>query len=198
MRFHDLGAVGRVRQPSATGVLAAGILLAALGHLAVGYAIAVHAARSPRPPAGSIRILWLLIVAAALLPDLDILAAEFGVAEHRGASHSLGMAAAFGGAVGLFARWRRQAALVWGVAAFVSMASHGILDMFSAGPGVKFLWPVTDAVFASAVRPLPTPQVFEVFTPQGLLIVGIEIILFSPLVVASWIAARRRSGGRDH
>lgn len=198
MRSHDLGATERVEQASPLRDGAAPeVWLPALGHLAVGYAIALRAARSPRTRSPSLGLLLVLVVAVAVIPDLDIPAAELGLAEHRGGSHSLVMAAVMGGVVAVIARWRKQSALLWGAAAAVSMASHGVLDLFSQGPGVKLLWPFTDARFASSVRPLPTPHVFQILSPHELLVLAAEVALFAPVVLFSWVAARR-SARRRH
>jgi membrane-bound metal-dependent hydrolase YbcI (DUF457 family) len=165
--------------------------LPTLGHLAVGYAVALQAARAPRPSTSSIGLLVALVAAASVIPDLDILAAEVGIAEHRGGLHSLAMAAAVGGAIALIARSRTQPAWLWGAAAFASMASHGVLDLFSEGPGVKLLWPFSDTLFASPVRPLPAPRVFEILSPRELLPLAAEAVLFAPVVILSWLTSRR-------
>ena len=86
-------------------------------------------------------------VAAAVLPDLDVVTFYFGIPYsadlgHRGFSHSLAFAALVGlaGAAG-------HRALGAGAARaclflFVATASHGVLDAFTnGGLGVAFLWP---------------------------------------------------------
>jgi membrane-bound metal-dependent hydrolase YbcI (DUF457 family) len=126
-----------------------------------------------------------------VLPDLDIVAEEFGLAEHRGASHSLGFAAVVAGGFWVIARWRTQQPWLWSGAAFLSMGSHGVLDLFSSGPAIKLLWPLTDALFAAPVRPLPTPQVLEILSIHGLAVLAAEALLFTPVLLWGWFSARR-------
>jgi inner membrane protein len=97
-------------------------------------------------------------VAAALLPDLDVVAFRFGVPYadqfgHRGMSHSLAFAllVALLGALAL-RRWHVPVGTsIWFL--FVAGASHGLLDMLTTGGlGVALLWPWTDERFFAPVQ----------------------------------------------
>jgi|TARA_R110002049_G_scaffold7817_9_gene44172 inner membrane protein len=108
----------------------------------------------------------------AMLPDADVIGFGFGIDYadrwgHRGATHSLAFAAAAALAATALLRPER-----YGVAAlflFVSMASHGLLDMLTnGGLGVALFWP------------LETVRHFAPFTP----------IAVSPIGLSDFISAR--------
>jgi inner membrane protein len=129
----------------------------ALTHAVVGAALATAA------PSGIDRgRLALVLAAASVLPDADVIGFALGVPYahplgHRGLTHSLPFALA-GGA--LLAGWlaRGRGARVWmgvGVLGFVALASHGVLDaMTDGGRGVGFLIPFHDARYFLPWRPL--------------------------------------------
>ena len=76
--------------------------------------------------------------ALALLPDADVLlvalgATDHGPAGHRGASHSLTMAAFAGLLCGLAARWRRWPVLRTALIGAFAVASHALLDVLGEG-----------------------------------------------------------------
>jgi inner membrane protein len=110
-------------------------------------AVAIGAAVLPYAPAR----VWTVLAVSAAIPDLDALGRPFGYGDvavlggHRALTHSLTFAAL----MSLFAGWRLQprpavlASLVrlW-AAVFIAVASHGVLDAFTAyGAGVAFLAP---------------------------------------------------------
>jgi inner membrane protein len=104
---------------------------------------------------------WLLSVILPSLPDLDVLGHRHGVPHdiltgHRGASHSLLLAAAIGMLAG-YAFFRRTSRWWWGYGLFFSLmtASHGLLDTITNGGGdVALLWPFSDRRFFAPWRPL--------------------------------------------
>ena len=127
-------------------------------HSAAGY-LAYEAVR----PAGNHRPGWL--AGAVLLangPDFDfvpgVLIGHPGVF-HRGFSHTLAAAVVVGVAVWLARRLRADgAALRVALWAAATYGSHLLIDYFScdATPpyGGRFLWPLSDAYYLSAVTPL--------------------------------------------
>lgn len=128
-----------------------------LSHPAVPLAIGLGLGRNVIPR----RLLFAGVVASSL-PDLDVLAFDFGIpyaAElgHRGFSHSLFFAGlvALVGACGFRAlRASFVSALVF---LFVATASHGVLDALTdGGLGIAFFWPW------SAERYFAPIQVIEV------------------------------------
>ena len=99
--------------------------------------------------AGSKRLVAAAVI-AAMIPDLDALMHAlfnvplYSVYGHRGALHSLSFAIVAGMvAVGIH-RQLKASRLAAAVAVAAAMASHGVLDMFTAnGKGVAYLWPIS-------------------------------------------------------
>jgi membrane-bound metal-dependent hydrolase YbcI (DUF457 family) len=112
----------------------------ALGAIAAGWGIV------PRRDRAAAAIL----ASAAIVPDLDLL-----VGDHRGISHSLGMAVAAGLVAVAITRRPR-----WGVAVAVAWGSHVLLDWMSNDTwpplGVMAFWPLTRDYYKAS---------FEVFPP---------------------------------
>jgi inner membrane protein len=172
-----------------------------LGHVAVGVAAGrLHAgAAGPRARA------TLVLTALATFPDVDVLARRLGVMRgsawlHRGASHSLLVAAVAGIAAAVImgglgrSRWRMA------VTGVLVAASHGILDAFtSGGAGIMLLWPVSEARFLAPWDLTPgwdvmpaAPMMLRLVSPRGVAVLAREAIVFSPLILyALW--PRRRS-----
>ncbi len=142
------------------------------------------------------RRLLLAGVVASTLPDLDVLAFDFGIpysAElgHRGFSHSLFFAGlvALVGACGF--RALRTSFVRAFMFLFVATASHGVLDAFTnGGLGIAFFWPW------SAERYFAPFQVIEVaplsasrlFSQRGVFVLLSEVLwvwLPSALVTAA-------------
>jgi inner membrane protein len=93
-------------------------------------------------------LFWELTVVLSVLPDLDVLAFNFGIPYeaflgHRGFSHSLCFAL-FAGFLSAFLTYRYFALPWWllGNFFFAVTASHGILDAFTnGGLGIAFFSP---------------------------------------------------------
>jgi len=107
-------------------------------------------------------VLW--FTGLAILPDIDVLASEFGIPYahplgHRGFTHSLLFALITSGLVCLFLRYQarvpvRSFARVWSVG-FLAVASHGLLDSATnRGMGVGFLVPFMENRFSFPFRPI--------------------------------------------
>ncbi len=131
-----------------------------IAHAAAGYLVQRAAQRvrpEDRSPAGAWRRAAVFMVIGNL-PDLDFLAG-FAVGRpgllHRGITHTLLAAVAFGLVAGAFASRRREpfgwAALVYGAA----YGSHLLLDWLTIDTrpplGGQFLWPLSDAYLISPV-----------------------------------------------
>lgn len=110
-------------------------------------------------------------VACSLMPDLDVIGFRFAVPYtdilgHRGLSHSLPLALAFGLMGWVVAPWlhaRRTAAFL-GI--FAATASHAVLDaLTSGGFGVALFWPLSNERFFFPVRPIPASP----FSPNAFL-----------------------------
>lgn len=117
----------------------------------------------------------LALAAAALtmLPDADVVGFRLGIAYaddwgHRGATHSLVMAAVAAGlAILLWREWRRPFAFAF---LFLAAASHGLLDMLTdGGLGVALYWPFETGRHFFAATPIRvSPIGANFFSARGL------------------------------
>lgn len=162
-----------------------------IGHLAVGLAAARVSPTSERVRPAA----WAgLLAGASYLPDLDVLAFDFGIPYgapfgHRGALHSLAAATLVGLVVGLIALRARLPALRMGLVAGLVMASHGVLDAFTdGGRGIALLWPFSNARYFAPWRPIPVAPIgLHMLSRAGLSVALHELLLFLPLfVLAAW------------
>ena len=137
------------------------------------------------------RAVTAILASVAIVPDLDLL-----VGDHRGISHSLGMAIVAGLvtlAITRRARWAAAVTLAWG--------SHILLDWLSNDTrppfGVMALWPFTREYYKAA---------FEVFPPvsrrywesrfwiYNLKALVVELLIMGP--IAAVVIWRRRGQTR--
>jgi inner membrane protein len=162
-----------------------------VGHIAVGLA----AARARRAPAGVPTAAWGgLLVVCSCLPDLDVLAFSFGIPYaapfgHRGAAHSLAVAALCGLLVGLVAWAMGLPAVTLGAAAALVMATHGLLDTLTdGGLGIAFVWPFSNARYFAPWRPIPVAPIgLRLFASGGIHLMLHECILFLPFfLIGFW------------
>jgi inner membrane protein len=138
------------------------------------------------------------LAAVSMAPDLDVIGMALGVPYgapwgHRGATHSLVMAAALGLTFALLARGRGA---FWRTAllATVVAASHGLLDaMTDGGRGVALLWPLSARRYFLPWRPIPVAPIGADFaSSEGLRVACWEILVFLPLLVyALWPRSKR-------
>lgn len=149
----------------------------ALAHAAP--ALAVYPLFRARVP----RRLWLLGVACAMAPDLDVLAFRFGIPYehplgHRGLWHGIPFAALFAGllTLAIFSRpWPGASRLAtWGYL-FFATASHGVLDTFTnGGLGVALLSPFDTRRYFAPFRPIEvSPLGIDAFFSAR----GVDILL---------------------
>jgi inner membrane protein len=178
--------------------------MASLGHLAVG----VSAARlyrqdvpDRRPPLASM-LVW---SALSFLPDADVIGFQFGIRYadqwgHRGASHSLAFAIAVGLAVGALAPWFKRPALRTAIAAILVIASHPLLDtLTNGGLGCALFWPFDDTRYFAPWRPIPvSPIGLGFFSPYGMFVAAVELLVFSPLFWFGWVARSRALSHISH
>lgn len=132
----------------------------AIGHSLIGLSLVPF-----RPYKGQLLSTMLLSMAAASIPDLDVVGFEFGIRYgealgHRGFSHSL----VFGCLMGGFIAWKffkstRQSILKYFlVSIYFSLIciSHGVFDaMTDGGLGVGFFIPLDDTRYFFSYRPIP-------------------------------------------
>ena len=171
--------------------------VATLGHVAVGMALGRRYCR-PYPIFSALAGSMLVFTTLSLLPDLDLIGYKLGITDgsplsHRGALHSLFAALLTALATALIARisgieFKRTFNF-----AFLSMASHGLLDAITTGgKGVAFFWPWNNDRFFLPWRPIPVAPIFlGLFTWHGAEILTLELLWFSPLFLyALWPRSR--------
>src|SRR5262245_27856731 len=171
--------------------------MASIGHIAVGMAAARVAREAPpgfestdkAPATGR----WPSMVAwsaLSLLPDADVIGFPMGVRYadpwgHRGATHSLLFAVALATAIALVApRFGRPRLRAWVIASVV-LVSHGLLDTITdGGLGCALLWPFDLTRYFAPWRPIPVAPIgLAFFSPYGLFVSSIELVLFAPVAV---------------
>jgi membrane-bound metal-dependent hydrolase YbcI (DUF457 family) len=181
-----------------------------VGHCLAAGAIAL-AARRPEAKRQGVGALGLLVVAN--LPDIDFL---FGMPAgdasryHWGPTHSITAALIAGALAAVIMRLLHRP--VWRAACLTTAAwaSHVLLDLM-LGPvhsepyGLSVFWP-----FADERRMLPW-AVFHLypgdegirnpftalFHPRVLPLIGRELLVLGPIVLAAWVWQRRRGRARE-
>jgi len=175
-------------------------VVATIGHIAVGAAIARGFAESHEPRGRRLRRM-LIAAMVATLPDADLALRALGVPSgdqplaHRGASHSV----IIGPGVAVMA-WLVGARLQDGVCYGLSAMSHGFLDTLSQSErGVALAWPLSRRRFTSPYQPvlaraLPEPALQR--RPWAHVIMR-ELIVFAPAIaIAAWPGPRGPFGSR--
>ncbi len=115
------------------------------GHGLVGYTIAKVA------NSGTGKLLLFLAMGSAILPDMDVLAFNFGIPYlhplgHRGFTHSIVFSILWGGMLALL--FGKQRKTIFFAVISLSTLSHGVLDaLTTGGEGVGFLIPFSDERF---------------------------------------------------
>ncbi len=175
-------------------------LVATIGHIAVGAAIARGFAVSHEPRGRRLRR---MVIAAmvATLPDADLALRALGVPAgdqplaHRGASHSI----LIGPCVAVIA-WLVGAGLQDGVCYGLSAMSHGLLDTLSQSErGVALAWPLSRRRFTAPYQPVLARALQQSALqrrPWGHVIMR-ELVVFAPAVaIAAWPGPRGPYGSR--
>lgn len=143
--------------------------------LALGLGLGKHVIPRPLMAAG---------MAAAVLPDLDVIAFRFGITYasgfgHRGFSHSLFFAvcvALIGACV--FRCYRTGFARAFAFL-FLSIVSHGVLDSFTnGGSGIAFLWPWSMDRFYAPVQFIEVSplRLERLFSARGITVLLSELV----------------------
>jgi len=130
-----------------------------------------------------------VVAAAAIAPDLDLLAGD-----HRGISHSVGAACV----AGLIA-WALTRRPRWGAAVAAAWASHVLLDWLSNDTrppiGVMALWPFTVEYYKASIEIFPAVSRrywtarFWIYNTRA---AGVEIAVLGPLAAAAVMFAARK------
>lgn len=161
-----------------------------LGHVAIGLAAGRFHAEDGRRRL----VATALYTALATFPDLDVLARRLGAGRgspwlHRGALHSLAVAACAAVLVALIVGGLGRSRLRMALTGAVAATSHGLLDTLTGGgAGVMLLWPFSAARTHAAWTLLPaSPIGARLLSHRGFEVLATEVILFLPfLVYALW------------
>jgi len=168
----------------------------ALTHLAVPLSATV-ALGMKRLPLGAL----LAGMAAAVLPDLDVIAFKFGAAYggmsgHRGLTHTL-LFALLLGVIGyaLAPRWKmpRVAGTAW---IALCAASHPLLDMLTnGGAGIALLWPLETAHYFFPWRPIEVSplSLTRLWSARGVAVLRSELLfVWLPLMAMALLLGGAR------
>src|SRR5687768_10860944 len=140
---------------------------------------------------------WLLAAGAwsllSLAPDADVIGFSLGVDYedewgHRGATHSIAFSVAIGVLIGAAAPLCRLPALRTALIASVVLISHALLDTLTdGGLGCALLWPFRLTRYFAPWNPIPVAPIgLDFFTPAGLWVATVELVLFAPLMWFAW------------
>ena len=130
---------------------------------------------------------WLLGIACAVVPDVDVIGFHFGVhygdlLGHRGVTHSLAFALVLAVVIAVCARsWcsDRPDTKTLVLFLFVVTASHGVLDaMTNGGLGVAFFAPLSSARYFLPFRPIAVSpiSITAFFTHRGVEVLESELL----------------------
>lgn len=140
-------------------------------------------------------------MAAAMLPDADVVAFTLGIEYahalgHRGASHSLVFALACGALAACGARWLKVSAVTAFVFIALAAASHPLLDMLTdGGLGVALFWPWSEARHFAPWRVIEvSPFANRFFSARGaeVLLSELRWVWLPVLSLAGLVARHRR------
>jgi inner membrane protein len=151
------------------------------------------------------RRLMLAGMAVAILPDLDVIGFQFGVAYgtdfgHRGFSHSLAAAAAVA-LLGALAWKPLQSTFARAfLFLFLSMASHGVLDAFTnGGSGVALFWPFSGERLFAPVTPIEVSPIglSRFLSERGARVLLSELLwVWLPVLALAVLLWQARRGSR--
>lgn len=136
--------------------------------------------------AGKIVSRRLIFLAAfcAILPDVDVIGFQLGIAYasqwgHRGFTHSIGFAIVLALAAMSFSRQLKSRAWVVFMLVFVATLSHPLLDMLtSGGLGVAFYWPYSNERVFFDYRPIAVSPIgiANFFSARGWRVIQSELL----------------------
>jgi len=128
------------------------------------------------------RILLILAMLSAILPDIDVLAFKFGYAYehwlgHRGFTHSIFFAIIWSGILSLiFGKSKKK---IFFIVLFLATISHAILDaMTTGGLGVGFFIPFNDSRYFFPCRPIQVSPIgiSKFFSEWGMRVILSELL----------------------
>jgi len=146
------------------------------------------------------KILLILAMISAVLPDIDVLAFKFGYAYehwlgHRGFTHSILFAILWAAIFSLiFGKSKKK---IFFIVLFLATISHAILDaMTTGGLGVGFFIPFNDSRYFFPCRPIQVSPIgiSKFFSEWGMRVILIELLWIGiPCLVVLGINARQKN-----
>ena len=129
-----------------------------------------------------------------MFPDADVFITSLGphdsiLAGHRGASHSLLMAATIAMAGGVLARRYGWNGIRTMLAVMLAIGSHGLLDALGeGGRAIPLFWPLSEHRFRAPWQFLPdAPRGLKFISWHGLVDAVLEFVYFLPVIIlALW------------
>jgi inner membrane protein len=135
-------------------------------------------------------------VVASILPDLDVLAYQFGIPytsvySHRGFTHSIEVALAIAILAAFAARHLKATATSAFLFIFAAALSHGVLDSFTnGGSPIAFLWPFSDERFFAPWRMIEVSPIgiTPLFSARGVRVLASELLwVWFPAVIVGFL-----------
>jgi inner membrane protein len=135
-------------------------------------------------------------VVASILPDLDVLAYQFGIPytsvySHRGFTHSIEVALSIAILAAFAARHLKATATSAFLFIFAAALSHGVLDSFTnGGSPVAFLWPFSDERFFAPYRFIEVSPIgiTPLFSARGVRVLLSELLwVWMPAVIIGFL-----------
>lgn len=145
------------------------------GHGLVGFTL------SKVVDSASNKILFLLAIVSAILPDFDVIAFKLNIPYshplgHRGFTHSILFAVIWAVLIAfLFGKNRKR---IFGIVIFLSTVSHGLLDaLTTGGKGIGFFIPFDNSryFFPNRVIQVSPLGIDEFFTEWGMRVILSEL-----------------------
>jgi inner membrane protein len=135
-------------------------------------------------------------VVASILPDLDVLAYQFGIPytsvySHRGFTHSIEVALGIAILAAFAARHLKATATSAFLFVFTAALSHGVLDSFTnGGSPIAFLWPFSDERFFAPWRAIEVSPIgiTPLFSARGVRVLASELLwVWFPAVIIGFL-----------
>lgn len=137
------------------------------------------------------RLLWAGVI-CSVVPDLDVVAFQFGIPYghafgHRGFTHSIFFAVLLALLAVAMCRSLKSRATIAFTFIFICTLSHGVLDaMTTGGLGVAFLWPLEQRYFLPWRFIQVSPIGLSFFSSRGLAVIWAELLwIWLPVLIVA-------------
>jgi len=146
------------------------------GHALVGVTLSKVLDKS------QVKLLLILAIVSAILPDIDVLAFKLGYAYehwlgHRGFTHSIFFAVIWSGILSLI--FGKSKKMIFFIVLFLATISHAVLDaMTTGGLGVGFFIPFENTRYFFGFRPIQVSPIgiSKFFSEWGMRVILSELL----------------------